>query len=424
MAGQNEWKDGDYVVKPEIVRGLYYQSEALGLFSMLNSLREVRTRTIMHGGKSVTIDAGNDSPVFEKNLNENNTALFTLRERNKGMPTYGDASVKMGPFAEFMHGRIEARLISSPAFPILGFESADNIKRVINDLISVEKDNMALWMAQEKDYDALRALLMGASRGLFDRENGGKGIQLEGAAQGQYRAPWNTVVAGQQGLTPQNFNATTHNNSLRTLLGGMSNADQFHFSYDTHKIISGLIDKLGLKPVRIGGKTYRAVVVIDPRNIERLREDERLIKKWENATPRADDNPSIYSRDSLILDNVFYRPTEQLRFFRPTPTSAASDNGVVWGAGMDTDPRSENYSNDSPYTMSIVMGAGALLRGRRKGDVKFTTKEGDHGKGKEIALHWDDGWMRRDWYAKDGRQKIANDSSFTVFNYDTGVGVW
>jgi hypothetical protein len=67
------------------------------------------------------------------------------------------------------------------------------------------------------------------------------------------------------------------------------------------------------------------------------------------------------------------------------------------------------------------MGAGALLRGRRKG-VYFTVEEGKHKKGKEYAVHYHDGWMRNEWFTKDGRSEISNDSMFVQFNYDPGVG--
>jgi hypothetical protein len=421
MAGQTLWNDDrpditekNFVVKAQIMRGLYYAAAMNTLFGKLNGPRELRTLQNIHKGGTITIPDGKESPVWQQQANENNTAKFTLREPNKGMATYGDAPVKTGQFAEYMHCEMNVRTVSSPAFPVVGFESQENIKRVINDVVAVEKDNIRRWASEEQDLDAFRSIFYGASRGLLLTADGGMGIATPGGTSGQARSPVNTLVAGQVDLTPTAWAVAAHNTNLANLLAALTDNDAFYFSYRTHELISYLIDKIGLAPVKIGGVQYRAVAITDEWNIFNLRDRTGpLSALWQNATPRSDKNLAIYSRSTLALDDILYIPTSQLRFFRPTVAGGV----ITYGAGMDSDPRLSSFSNPSNILPTVVMGAGALLRGTRRGEMKFTMEVGAHGKGAEYAIHYQDGWRRSDWFAQDGRQAMSNDSSFVVFNY-------
>jgi hypothetical protein len=423
--GQKNWADdrkdvteNNYVVKSGIFPNLYYAAELQTDFAKLNGPRELRTAKNIHRPGQMQIPDGKDSPVHAQNCDENNTVVFTLREPNTGMATYGDAPVKTGGFARYMHTEVNVRVVSSPAFPVVGYESQQNIRRVVKDLVAVEKDNIARWISQEMDLDAYRAIFHGASRGLLSREDGGMDVRLEGAtAPGQYRSPLNTLVASEDDVTPIRRDVTAHNTELAQLLLNLQDTDAHYFTYRTHELIGFLINKLGLAPVKIGGREYRAVVLTDEWNIYHLRDRTGpLSEMWQNATPRSDTNAAIYNQDWLRLDNILYVPTRKLSYFRPSV-----NNGVItYGVGMDIDPRSKTYNNTSNYLPSIVMGAGALLRGTRKGEVKITVEKGPHEKGLEFAQHYQDGWRRPDWFAQDGRTddtSLMNDSSFVVFNY-------
>jgi len=416
----------NYIVQPEIVASIEARATAASVFGKLNAGRVADTEVVAGGGKTV-ISSGKESPVHEKTLNENNTARFTLEEELEGMPTYGDAPVKPGDYQKYLHAVIEARTISSPGFPIMGFESADNAKRVIpfSDLVSRKKSAISTWMNREYDLDAIRAILYGLSRGLYMKEDGGKGTELYGTnASTRWRAPLNSYVCGvgQTGFTAQDAgNATTHNNNLGQLLSLLTpgNAAQ-KFNWDTHRAISALIDKARLRPVKLNGQQYRAVVLTDIRNIYSLRSDPELLDTWKRATPRDDKNLALFSRNSLVLDDIFYLPTEILSWFRPTVNQSTGEI-VRFGCGFDLDPRSPAFTNDSNITMSIVLGAGALRRGRRKYAMRFTEFDAPHDKGKELAVHWDDGWMRNEWFSKDGGvPRMHCDTSFVVFNADNG----
>jgi hypothetical protein len=257
---------------------------------------------------------------------------------------------------------------------------------------------------------------------LFDRDNGGKGSSLNGVSDTvRTRVPLNSFVAGASGLTTQCWEAGAHNDALAAAMGGMAASEASNFNFGTHEIISALIDQIRLRPVKLGGKSYRALVLLDPRNAYAIRRDKNLRELWMLATPRDTKNPAIYSRGFLELDDVLYLPVDIMKWFRPTVNGAAqSGNRITFGCGMNLDPRSSDFVNSSNITQSIVLGAGALRRGRRYGVAKFTMDTGRHGDGKEIAVRYDDGWMRTEWYTRDDREEMLCDSSFTMFNWDSG----
>jgi hypothetical protein len=291
----------------------------------------------------------------------------------------------------------------------------------MSEIVSSRRPQISKWMEREFDLDGFRALYMGLSRGLWDQENGGKGSSLNGTSDTvRTRVPFNTFVAGASGLTPQYWDAATHNNALATALAGMAASEASSFNFGTHEIISALVDQTKMRLVSLGGKEYRAIVLLDPRNAHAIRRDKDLRELWMLATPRDTKNPAIYSRGYLELDDILYLPVQIMKWFRPTINGAgASGNRITFGCGMNIDPR-PGFTAPSNITTSIVLGAGALRRGRRYGEAKFTSNAGYHGDGLEIAVRYDDGWMRNEWYTKDQRQEMVCDSSFTVFNWDSG----
>jgi hypothetical protein len=426
----------NYVVKEEVVADIYTRAVAASMFGKLNGLRNVDVIEIAGSDKKFTIGSGKDSPIWEKKLDQNNTALFTAQEPLEGMPTYGDTSVKPGGHRKFFHAMIQAITISTPAYPLYGHESQYNIKRVIplKEHEARLRQAIAMWIQREYDLDGMRALLYGLSRGLYLDTDGGKASQLYGAtANTRWRAPWNSLVANVSGLVAQNAgNAETHNNALGAAINtGLAVADDTtRFSWKTTKDISAAVDALGMRNIRLNGSELRAVVLMDPRNLYSLREDDKLVQVWAKVTPRQEKNFLLYSRDHLILDDILYLPWTVMSWFRPkVQTSGQIER---FGVGMDVDPRVYGFRPAtgklaSDVTLSIVLGAGALRRGNRPYEMNFTKYDAPHGKGSEIAAHWDDGWMRNDWYSKDdGGADMYNDSSLFVFNRDAndyGIGI-
>lgn len=422
-----KWSDpgstyDSYVVQPEVSDEIYYKSEYMTLFGGINDRREVTEQELSYSnGTKTKIDAGNNSPVWEKGSFDARTGecRFTLLEETTGMATYGEADVKPGNFDDYKHSNCYVRQVDTEAYPIPGSESEYNIKPVIRDLVKTKKDGITRWRAKEVDLDAFRACFMGASRGLLLTEDGGKGIKLYGGTAGQARSPYNTYVSGQTGLTTPSAVLATHNSNLATALATLSDDDAFAFTYGQHQIADSMIDKLGGQPVSFGGQEYRAIAIIDERNIKRMMSvGGTLSNLFRDATVRGDKNKSLYSRQKIVLDDICYIPARQMDYFRPSVVGA----DVVYGCGNTYDPRLKTFVNASNITMTMYLMAGALLRGRRKGAF-FTEGLGAHGKGRSYAFHYHDGWTRHDWFTDDGRTEMMNDSMLVMYNYDPGVGV-
>jgi len=435
MAGQTTWENPpkgvgrDFVVVPNLVKGLFYKSEAESIFGgTIAGGRKVKTVQIIGQQGGMTIDSGNESPVWQKDGSQNAETRFTMREPNKGMATYGDAPVRVGSFAQYLHDVVYARKVDSPAYPIVGFESAENIKRVVSDLVAAEKENIISWRREEVDFDAFRALFMGLSRGILIKSDGGRGEILPGVPAGvteQIRSCWNCFIqlpGNTTFMTPQ-FNAVQHEAALAAALTPLltNNSIDTAFTYASHVRLSSLVDKLLMAPVKIGGQTYRAVALIDERNVYRLTTaGETMSNLFAQATARADENKAIYHRGKFVLDNILYLPCRQMQMFAPRIEGSGASAKVVYGPGMNVDPRAASFTNTSPIAMTAVLSAGALLRSVRSA-VEWTEELGKHGKGAEYCIHYHDGWKRKEWTAKDGRETILNDSSFIMFNHDEGI---
>lgn len=413
------WKSTDFIINPKLGKQIYYKSTYRTIFGKLNGPREVKTTKIAHDDMELTIDSGNDSPVWEKNFTSGNECRFTTLEEFRGMATYGAADVKPGPFNEYMHSVCYVRQIDSPTGPLVDSESAELVKDVIDDLVRLKKNNMELWRSKEVDLDAFRAIFTGASRGILATDDGGLGVSLTGGTAGQQRAPYNVYVEGQANLVTPSATLSTHNSNVATALDTLSDNKNYAFTYTSHKHNAYQIERLYFKPVKIGRQEYRAVALIDQRNIERMFAVEGTLSTlFQNAEKRGMQNPALNGMRTLVLDDILYIPVRQLEFFRPT---VETDDSITWGAGLDKDPRSRSFSNSSCLCPTVYMGAGGLLRGRRK-RVWVTVEKGRHGKGLEYCVHYHDGWMRHDKFSKDDRNIMENDSMLVTFNYDPGVG--
>jgi len=435
MAGQTTWNNPpkgtgrDFVVTPNLVKGLYYLSEAESIFGgTIAGGRKVKTVQIIGQQGGMSIDVGNESPVWQKDGSQNAETRFTMREGNKGMATYGDAPVRVGEFARYLHDVVYTRKVDSPAYPIVGFESAENIKRVVSDLVAAEKENIISWRREEVDFDAFRALFMGLSRGIFIKSDGGRGEVLPGTPDGvteQIRSCWNCFVQlpGNSAFMTPLFNAVQHEAALAALLTALwtNNSVDTAFTWASTIRLSALVDELMMAPVKIGGQTYRAVALIDERNMYRLTTaGEQANQLFAQATTRADDNKAIYHRGKFVLNDILYLPCRQMQMFAPRVEGSGASAKVIYGPGMNVDPRLNSFKNESPIAMTAVLSAGALLRSVRSA-VEWTEETGKHGKGAEYCIHYHDGWKRKEWVAKDGRDKILNNSSFVMFNHDEGI---
>jgi hypothetical protein len=421
MAGQEKWSPAgtgtnDYIINPRLSKQIYLKSEYATLFGKMNGGRMVEETVLEHGKKKIKIDVGNDSPVWEKNFDDGGDEFrFTTLEATRGMPTYGDVDLEPGDFDEFMHSVCNVRNVHSPRYPIPGKESQMLVKGVIDDYVKLKKMGIARWREKQVDLDAWRALLMGFSRGLALTSAGARGVTPYGGTAGQVRSCYNTYVAGESGLSSASATLATHESTLATLLQNLSDDDAYEFNYESTRRISTYIEDLDFKPTKVGGREVRAVVFTDRRNLSRLDADSTYENKLRYARERSAKNPSLYHMDEIYLDEILYVPVRQLKYFRPSTDGST----VTYGCGHTLDPLSKTFNNTSNITLTIVCGAGALLRGRRSG-VDVTVEKGAHNQGADYAVHYADGWSRREMFTKDGRTEMDNDSTLVMFNYDPG----
>jgi hypothetical protein len=433
MSGQSTWNapgssTNAYIVNPVMVPDIYYKATYKTIFGKMNGNRKIEQKTIAFQDQKITIDVGNDSPVWEKTFNSVGEARFTMVEEMNGMATYGDADVKPGEFDSFKHAVCYVNQIDSPVKPLPGSESLYNVSDVIDDYIPIVKGGLTQWASKEMDIDAFRAIFLGASRGLLATADGGKGVAMAGATAGQYRSCYNTYVEGQTGLTTPSYTRATHESTLSTLVNALTDNATYAFDWDSHKRAAYFIDRLNFKATKAqGGPEVRAIALIDERNIYRMTAANYtggataingvLFDLWKNADARGEKNPVFNNRGYIILDEIMYIPCKQLEFFRPTTDGST----LTYGCGMNSDPRT--YTNTSNITTTVYMGAGALLRGGRRTSW-ITIDDGSgarHGKGKSYCFHYHDGWTRKEWFTKDDRSAIDNDSMLVCFNYDKGV---
>ena len=156
MAGQQVWNDAgstysSYIVNPALEKKIYMKSTFATIFGKLNGPRMVKEQTIVgSGGAKMTIDQGNDSPIWEKDFTAGgNECRFTTRQKQTGMATYGDAPTKSGDFAKYMFSYVKVIQVDSPSYPVVGFESQMKVKDVIDDVVNAEKDVICLWRTEE-----------------------------------------------------------------------------------------------------------------------------------------------------------------------------------------------------------------------------------------------------------------------------------
>lgn len=431
MAGQSGWSNAGtatnaYVIRARLGKEIYYSSTWATVLGTVNHLREVKTITLPHGDRSV--DVGNSSVVWEKTYIKGtggNETRFTMRERNKGMASYGEVEPKAGDFAKWKHTRVFINEVKSPKYPIIGSESQEKVAELVNDVVKMEKDNINLWRSQEVDLDFFRTMLTGASRGLLLTTDGGMGMTLYGGTAGAQRSCYNAYFCNEGDqtalATPSASSVATQEQTYHDKLATLHDDDACGFDFDEHLKLSNWVSVLGFQPVTIGKTQYRAVNFCDPRNVERLTAaGGTLAGLFQYAWKRGEDNPALYRMKALVLDDILYIPCQQLAFFRPSVNSGGT--GITYGCGHTQDPRADAFTNASNITLSIVCSAGAMLRSMEK-RVWFTEDVAAHTGAMDIAVHYRDGMIRREYGAEDGRTALTNDSSLVMFHYDPGVGV-
>jgi hypothetical protein len=425
MAGQATWGNvGDtnnsYIVVPKRQKEIYVKSTFNSIISRLNGNKKMDTQIMRFGGKESKINIGNSSVCWETEITSGNEERLTMIEHRTGMPSgYGDYPVQTGSYDKYKHAAVYVNQIDSEAVPLPGRCSIKQVKDILNDPKGDALTGMQLWAGQEVDFEFLRAMIMGASRNLLSTTQGGLGITLPGASAGQFRSCYNTYVCT-NGMVTKNFTRATYEAAVATALDTLTDTAVDYFDYGQHNLLKDLTGSLFFKAPDVGNQAYDTVVLSDPWLLARLAAsagDYHVLMR--DAAGRGMDNPAINHMSPIILDRVCYIPVEQLKAFRASTASSLP----VYGAGNTYDPRGYVTTNTSKLCAQIWLGAGAVLRATDR-KMWVSAKQVDaHKDNYEYAMHWDDGFVRREYFTKDGRSELDNDSSMVAWFYDAGPEV-
>lgn len=365
--------------------------------------------------------------IIGKKISEGDMVRHTLQEALAGMPTYGDQAVARGDFLAYQNQDVRVNQIDSPAVPVQGRMARQRAAFSLSDIPADVNKAIVQWCAQETEYQAIIALIAGASPSILKPvASGGLGDVLGVRSSGSAGIP----LMGRHWYTPQggylSFSTTqaTWNATVNTAVGNITAGAAGYVSLTHLKILRRKLDALGFLGTRVGGKTYKAVAVCDPDLWWRI--DHLLATYYQNATQRSDDNKVFGVDHQLVYDGILFICAPSLEKFRIAVTADAT-NCISWGVGAyanvySSDPRT--YTNSNTTALMFLLGQGGLLEGYND-KVTITKAEADHGKGLEFAGHFDKGYKRGDWYAQDGRTGVGAALSYgcmTAAFYEPGVG--
>lgn len=363
------------------------------------------------------------NPVIRrKQITEGDMLRDTMVEAVTGLVTYGDMPVRAGGFLQFKNQEFRVNQIDSPAYQVVGKMSQQRVKKTLPDLPMETKRQAIEFMREELEFQAIPALLQGASPAVLTAvSSGGLGVSL-GVGSG---AGAGIPIMGKNWFTPDTgyitYNTTpaTWNSTINDAVNGIDAAAADKFTLTFHEIIRGQLDTIPWEPVGIGGKRYKAIAACDPDIMWRLK---GLLATYNQyAMSRGSTNPLFNNNYQVELDDVIYFSWPNLKKYRPAynATTVRPDFGPVT-AGVD--PR--GYTTSSSYGLIIYLGANALLEGYND-ELTTTVENYKHGKGWEVAAHIMEGFVRSEWYAKDGRTDATaceNRSSLVAAFYEPGIG--
>lgn len=393
---------------------------------------EARTRTFI-GSLSKpsdmvrSMEAGSQSLdgsqcIARKEITEGDEVRYTMQEHMSGTPSYGDMPVNRGDFLGYKNQYARVNIIKSPGVPIQGEMAQQRVKASITDIPAAVKSEVVDYIAEEMELQAIGALIWGASPSiLLPTSEGGLGVSLGVGAGGGAGVPLMPMHfwTPDSGKVAYNTTVATYNSSVNNAINGIDAAADDSVSLVKLKQISRLRERNKFWPTVLNGKKYKAINLCDPDLWYRI--DHLLGDSYKYARERGADNPLFGITHQLeYLDELFIS-VPNLEKFRPAYNASGTPD---FGAGINGDYRS--YTTSSTNALMISISQRALVEGYN-GSVRLTQKEGDHEDGLEISARTKLGYMRGEWYAKDGRADTTNAavcySVFVSAFYEPGVGV-
>lgn len=362
-------------------------------------------------------------------INEGDMVRFTLQDHITGMPGYGDQPVRAGGFLAFKNMEARVNNIDSPAIQIVGKMSQQRVRQSIANLPASTRKEVTDWCAVQTEFEAISAFLQGASPSVMTgTSDGGLGVSLgigsgAGAGVPLMNKHWFTPDTG---FITYNTTPATHNYTVDDAIYGIDSSSNDQFTYGYHLKIRSYMDEILMEPVTWMGQQLKSVAFTDPEIMWRLAKTILAdVNKYQ--MPRGKENPFWNSRDIIILDEIAYISCPYLKKYRPTAVGTGDNSGTSGPAfgplTAKTDPRT--YTTTSTNGLVIYAGAGALKEGFND-SIDITEEYSAHRKSLEIAGHFMQGFVRGEFYAKDGRtasaDSVENRSVICAAFNEPGVG--
>ena len=419
-AGQSIWDSrgastNEYITKVMTEKNMAHEYRYRSAFGKLS--KPMGQMTVGSGPEQRSEDVGVSAAIWSKEITTGDEVRFTLQQRMKGSPTFGDAEVRTGSYLAYLHQNIYLNQIDTPAIPLPGAMSNQRVRETIANPESNIRAEIPMYLAEQYSIDAIEAYLRGSSMNLMAPKNiGGRAIDI-GLGAGVQVSPENFIVAG-SGVVSGTSGTTAYETNLAAALDGLNSATT------THRISRGMIHELRaqVSQFKIGGIDVGGVekwyCPIDPILLSRLTAvGGDLYLAWRDAAQRGDKNP-VFGHGALEVQDFIFFPEPWLQTFRPDKTQATA--GVVqWGPSLTYDRR--ELTSSSTIMLCMVLGSGALLEGHN-GSVSITSEVGKHEKGMEISGHIKQSFMRSRWLPKDGRtDTVLNQSSMCVAFAEPGL---
>ncbi len=415
--GQVTWETqgtgtNDYIVPFETEKNIAHEFRFRSAFGKLS--KPMKSMTVGSGPEQRELDVGESAAIWSKEISSGDEVRFTLEQNMRGAPTYGDAEVRVGDYLAYLHQNIILNKLDTPAVPVIEEMSAMRVKEVISNPESRIRGQITMYLAEQYTYDVLDGFFKGMSRNLQEpKANGGRALDL-GLGAGVQCSPENFLIAG-SGFVSGTGGSAGYETQLVTDLGGLEDTAGDYITRDFIHNMRYAVSQRKVAPMAENDGREVWYCPTDPHLMARLTKPGMpLFEAWKFARERGEKNP-VFGHGSLELDGFIFYPEERLKQYRPILTGGA----LLWGSNA---PDKREVTVTSNIALMMVLGNGAILEGHN-GAVSITYDEGRHGKGKTIAGHVKQSFMRAVWKPKDGRAatvRIQQGSMACAF-YEPGL---
>jgi hypothetical protein len=399
-------------------RNLYFQARTKSMVTPLQSM----DGGVNQMGAYEPGEAGVQGCIDRKQITEGDMVRCTLEENVKGKVTYGDMPVRSGGFLSYKNKEFRVNNIDTPALQVPGEMSQQRAKRSLGMIPPRVQRQLSAFMAEQYEFELIPAILEGASPGLLKATTeGGLGVSLGSGSGAGAGVPlmnkW--FYTHDTGFCDYSATPATFNSTVNDAIDGIDAEAADKVTLTQLDIIREKMDTELFEPTTFMGKKYKAIAGCDPAIMWRIK---RLFDDWyKYSGPRDSSNP-FWNTGLIEYEDMLFFSWPNLKKYRPSANSTNSrpDFGPL---ASDVDPRT--YTTSSTNGLIVFMGGGAVLEGYN-GSISTTTEYFRHKKAMEYAAHQKMGYVRGEWYSKDGRTDSAdnteNRSLMIAAFYEPGVG--